>query len=260
MDSRRAVLGEGRLTLGRVVGHAVGMLRFGFRRIAVVALVLFVPPSVLAALVEHALIGVEQDPSALLGLGVIASVGIAATMRLLGPVVFAGYLDEAVGAGYFHGHQRRMADVLRSLPWGRLLIADVVIMGGTAVLAAAFVIPGLGFYMLFGLVGPVLVQERGGLKASFTRTMRLSLTALPLIAILVLVPTLVELVLHEVVFRVLHGAGLGVELVVEWLLAAAVGGSIGVVEVALASELMARNPKSQGKDRPEEPTSAPRSG
>jgi hypothetical protein len=242
MDARSPVLGDGRLTFGRVLGHAAGMLRFGFGRIAVVALILFVPPSILAASVEHALAGFEQDPDALLGLGVIVSVFAAATLRLLGPVVFAGYLDEAVGAGYFHGQQHRMRHILRSLPWGRLLIADVVVLGGTALVATLFVIPGLAFYLLFGLVGPVLVQEGRGLRDSFTRTMRLSLTALPMIAVLVLVPTLFELALHELVFRALHGAGLGVELVAEWLLAALIGGSIGVVEVALASELMARNP------------------
>ncbi len=243
MVARTTTLGEGRLTLGLVVGHAAGMLRFGFRRIAVVALLLFVPPSILAAFVERALVDLEHDPGALLGFGVLASIGIAAALRLLGPVVFAGYLDEAVGAGYFHGHQRRMADVLRSLPWGRLLVADLVVLGATALLTASFVIPGFAFYMLFGLVGPVLVQEGRGLRASFARTFRLSLTALTPIAILVLVPTIFELVLHEVVFRALHGAGLGVELVAEWLLAALIGGTIGVLEVALATELMARNPE-----------------
>jgi hypothetical protein len=232
------------------------MLRIGFRRIALVALILFVPPSLLATFVQHALVEFEQDPSALLGLGVLASVGISATLRLLGPVVFAGYLDEAVGSGYFHGHQHRMADVLRALPWGRLLVADVVVMGGTALLAAAFLVPGLAFYLAFGLVGPVLVQERRGLRASFLRTLRLSLTALPLVAVLVLIPTILELTLHELVFRALHGAGLGIELAVEWLLAALIGGSIGVVEVALATELMARSPEAVAREKVTEAVSA----
>ena len=196
MEARAPVLGEDRLTLGRVVGHAVGMLRFAFRRIAVIALILFVPPSILAAFVEHVLVGFEQDHGAVLGVGVAVSIGAAATLRLLGPVVFAGYLDEAVAAGYFHGRQRSMADVLRSLPWGRLLIADVLVMGGTAFLTATFIIPGLVYYMLVGLVGPVLVQERRGLRASFVRTFRLSVTVLPMIAILVLLPSIVELALH----------------------------------------------------------------
>jgi hypothetical protein len=219
------------------------MLRFGFDRIALVALILFVPPSFLARVVEHSLARLEQDPSALLGLGLVASVAIAAFLRLLGPVVFAGYLDEAVGKGYFHGHQHRMADVLRSLPWGRLLVADLVVVAGSVILAMLFVVPGLAFYLSFGLVGPVLVQERRGLRTSFVRTLRISLTALPLVAMLVLVPTIVELALHELVFRALEGAGLAVELTVEWLLAACIGGSIGVIEVALATELMARNPE-----------------
>ncbi len=242
MELRPPTLGEGPLTLGRVGGHALGMLRSGSRRIVLVALLLFVPPSLLAALVEHVLAGFEREPGALLCLGMLASIGIAAALRLLGPVVFAGYLDEAVGAGYFHGHQHRMADVLRTLPWGRLLVADLVLMGGTVILTASFIIPGFAFYLFFGLVGPVLVQERGGIRASFARTFRLSRTALLPIALLVLLPTIFELALHELVFRALHGAGLGVELLAEWLLAALLGGTIGVLEVALASELMARHP------------------
>jgi hypothetical protein len=246
MEGQARSLGRGPLTPGLVLSHALGMLRFGFRRIALVALLLFVPPSVLAAAVTHTLADFEGDPSGLLGLGLLVSVVISATFRLLGPVVFAGYLDEAVGAGYFYGHQHRFEHVLRSLPWGRLLVADLLVVGGSALAAAAFILPAFAFYMLFGLVGPVLVQERQGLRAAFVRTMRLSLTALPLVALLVLVPTLLELTLHELVFVALHGFGLAVEIVTEWLLAAVIGGSIGVVEVALATELMARNPEPVG--------------
>jgi hypothetical protein len=248
MESHDTGLGEGRLSVGRVLGHAKGMLRIGFRRIVLVALVIFVPPSILAAVFEHTLAGLESDPSALFGLGMLATIVVAATFRLLGPVVFAGYLDEAVGSEYFHGHQRSMAEILRSLPWGRLLVADLVVMGGTVLLTASFVLPGFAFYMLFGLVGPVLVQERRGLRISFIRTFRISLTALLPIALLVLVPTIIELTLHELVFRVLHGAGLGVELLAEWLLAAIIGGGIGVIEVALATELMVRNPQASPTD------------
>jgi hypothetical protein len=248
MGSDLPVLGEGRLTLGRVAGHAAGMLRFGFGRIAVVALILFVPPAFFALLVAHALEGLEQDPDVLFGLGLLVSIGIAATFRLLGPVVFAGYLDEAVGSGYFHGRQHRLRYVLQSLPWTRLLVADLLVVGGSALLATAFLLPGLAFYLLVGLVGPVLVQERRGLRVSFGRTVRLSLTALPLVAVLVLIPTVFELTLHELVFLALHGSSLVIELLAEWLLAAVIGGAIGVLEVALATELMARNPVPAGDD------------
>lgn len=243
MATQRPTLGVGALSFDLVLRHARGMFRAGHRRIALAALVIFVPPPVLATFVERALVVLEHEPGALLGMGVLVSIGVAATLRLLGPVVYAGYIDAAVGEGYFRGHQPGASEVLRSLPWLRLFIADLLVVAGTVLLAAAFVIPGIAFYLLFGLVGPVLVHERRGLVASFARTMRISLTALPAIAVLVLVPTLVELALHEAVFRALEGAELAVVVLVEWLLAALIGGSVGVVEVALASELMARNPE-----------------
>lgn len=53
----------------------------------------------------------------------------------------------------------------------------------------------------------------------------------------------VERGVHEWVHTSLHHHGLLVEVAASWLVSALVGGFVGLVEVALATELMARYPR-----------------
>ena len=75
-----------------------------------------------AARLRHSL---EADPGLLRGLGFVIGLLMVTLIRLFGPVVYAGYLDEAVGHEYFRGHRLRFGAILRTLPWGRLLVADL---------------------------------------------------------------------------------------------------------------------------------------
>ncbi len=186
---------------------------------------------------------VEDQSNLLGGLGAFLALGIAFLFRLLGPVVFAGYLDEAVGSQYFHGRRLRMGEVLRTLPWLALLIADVVVVLGTSVGLALFVVPGIAFYVFFGLVGPVMVQERRGVRDAFERTFRISRTAIYPVIALVVVPLVIEQVIDELAHEAVHDGGIPIQMFVEWIIAAVVGGTVGLLEVALATELMTRNPE-----------------
>lgn len=241
-DSEYLVAGEGSLTYRRVLREARGMFRLGYARVALVAVVLFVPPPLLIAWLDGLRDVLEVDSRLILGLGFVIGLLIATAIRLLGPVVYAGYLDEAVGRQYFHGERIRLREVLRSLPWIRLISADIVLVVGTLIGLALFVIPGIIFMTLFALVGPVIVQEKHGLVDGFRRTYELSRKAWRMIVVLVLGLIAVESVFDEIVHEALHDSGLGVQIAVEWAVAAVVGGIVGLVEVALASELIARNP------------------
>jgi len=103
--------------------------------------------------------------------------------------------------------------------------------------------------VLFALIGPVLVQERRTLLDGFRRTVALSRHALLIITVLVVVPTVLEIGIEEIVHDLAHGSGLGVQVIAEWLVAVLIFAGVGVLEVALAAELMARYPRS----RPELP-------
>ncbi len=230
---------QGPLTIRLILHHAWAMFRLGYLRVALVALILFVPPAVLAVLLE----GITEEQLDLpFGAGVLLAMAIGGLFRLFGPVVFAGYLDEAVGSEYFKGHRQRLPEVLRSLPWVSLLVADVIVVVGASIGLALLVIPGIAFYAAFGLVGPVMVQERRGIRPSFERTLQISRTAIVPVVLLVIVPLAAEQVIHEAAYRAVHEEAAHIRILVEWLVAAIVGGAVGLLEVALATELMARNP------------------
>ena len=170
---------------------------------------------------------------------------IGRIIRLAGPVVYAGYLDEAVGHEYFRGHRLHFRTILRTLPWGRLIVADIVLIVGATIGFALLVVPGLVWLTLFALVGPVIVQERHGLADGFARTLHLSRRAWPMILLLVVALILVELAVHEWVHQTLHHQDFWIEVAASWLVSAVIGGFVGLVEVALATELMARNPRAE---------------
>jgi hypothetical protein len=242
-DARDAIAGEGPLTYGRVLRQAWGMFRRHYGRVAVVALVLFVPPPLLVVVLDGVRESLEADPRLVRGLGYVLGLLFAGMVRLFGPVVYAGYLDEAVGQEYFHGERLRFREVLRSLPWLRLIVADIILVVGTGIGLALLVVPGLIFLTLFALVGPVIVQERHGVIDGFRRTFQLAREAWLMILVLVVALLGAESIIHEIIHEAVHDSSLVVQLGAAWIVAAIIGGIAGLVEVALATELMTRNPQ-----------------
>ena len=239
----RYVAGEGPLTYDRVLREAWGMFRQHYWRVALVALVLFVPPPLLAASLRGLRDLLEADPGLIRGLGLVVGLLAVTLIRLFGPVVYAGYLDEAVGQEYFKGHRLRFGTIVRTLPWGRLLVADLILIGGTTIGLALFVVPGIVWATLFALVGPVIVQERHGLVDGFARTFRLSRGAWRQVLVLVVALIAAELLIHELVHQATHHSDFWIEVTASWLVSALVGGIVGLIEVALATELMVRDPQ-----------------
>jgi len=235
-------LGQGRLTVGRVANDALGMLTLGLGRIAGVAIVFFVLPAVLTAGIE---VYLESEPAhgALELIIVLITVTLAVLLRTLGPIAFSGILDEGVAQEYLRGHHQSMRSVLRRLPWRTLILADIVVSFAVSFGLFFLILPGLVLYGLLGLIGPVVVRERAGLRASLRRTIGLSTTVPVLVTVLVVIPFALEQVIHESIMEgLLHDAQAPIQIIAEWLLAIFLGGTLGLVEVALATELMIRNP------------------
>jgi hypothetical protein len=233
---------QGPLTYGSVLRQALGMFRRHYARVAVVALVLFVPPPLLAAALETVRERLEVDAGLVRGLGYVISLVMVTMVRLFGPVVYAGYLDEAVGHEYYHGRFVSGREVLRTLPWVRLIAAEIILVIGFGIGLTLFVVPGIIVLTLFALVGPVIVQERHGVIDGFRRTYRLSRAAWPMILILVVALLAIESATHELVHETFHHSALWVQIAMSWLVAAVIGGIVGLVEVALATQLMTRTP------------------
>ncbi|MGZ4381456.1 MAG: hypothetical protein ACXVZ3_08550 [Gaiellaceae bacterium] len=187
-----------------------------------------------AAALDTLVAGVLHDKYTLL----VALLTGPLSVSMAGIVLYAGMLDRVVGH-HLHGHERpTIRDALRTLPWGRLLAADALLVAGTTIGAALFVVPGLIFFTLFCLVGPLVNIEGIGVVAAFRRSASLVRGALWPTVFLVTVPTYVEItLLHGVEFAEADHSYL-LAFGVSAVIGATVGAFVGLFEVTLAYELL----------------------
>ena len=100
----------------------------------------------------------------------------ASVVSLLGAVFLSGFLSRLVsetGHGEHDAHGTRIRDVLRSLPWGSLILADLM---ATLIIVAgllALIIPGLVAITLLAVVGPVIEIEHRHAWAGLRRSAHL---------------------------------------------------------------------------------------
>ena len=135
-----------------------------------VALVLFVPLGLLEAWAEHAFELETEDLDA----GQIAALAVAivaqVTTSSLGEVFFAGVVMSAVSES-MEGHERPpLGKLVRALPYGGLIIVDLLFSLGLAFGIVLLIVPGLVFFARYVMAAPLLELERGGVRASFRRS------------------------------------------------------------------------------------------
>jgi hypothetical protein len=221
---------------GAVVRAALTTGRRRFRRVASAALVVF-SVAALVDLLVAALIDWVDDGNAL----VVVATLLLSSFAAIGFTFFAGLLDHTVAEDQHGEPTKSVGAVLRTLPYGRLLLAGVLLAVGAGVLALALLIPGLVFYTYFSLVGPIINMEDRSVRAAFRRSRQLVRSHFKLTFLLVTLPVLFE---QEVVH--------GVELLVDpplWLGflvnvagGALIGSVVALVDVTLAYRLVAAAP------------------
>jgi hypothetical protein len=223
-----------------VLGAALRVYRHRFGLVAGSALVVFGISAGIDVLFDVANDVVGDYP------GLLAPLLLVAGVATFGTTFFAGLLDRIVGEEE-RGHPRRsLREVIRTLPYWRLIGADVLLSLGAVVALLLLVVPGLIFYTFFSLVGPAVVMEDRGVFDGFRRSMRLVRGHFWLTLLLVTVPILVEEdVVHGIVALV-GDASPFLVFVVNALAGAAVGSIVALVEVMLASRLAMRKPEPVG--------------
>jgi hypothetical protein len=138
--------------------------------------------TVLAELAADHLLGRADLATAL------ASSLSTSTVSLLGAVFLSGFLGRLVSTTEHgdtkhgdtkHGeteqdaHRTRIRDVLRSLPWGSLILADLLVTLIILVGLLALVVPGLIAVTLLAVVGPVIEIEGRSVLAGLRRSAHL---------------------------------------------------------------------------------------
>lgn len=255
--------GTGPLRARLVLHHARGMWRARTGRIAGAAFVFFVPPAFLYFGSEQVRDAYQDSGGAPRYLMLAALIAVASLVRFLGTIFFAGFLDLAIGDDYFRGERRTLRGVLRDLPWRPLLGVDVVVNLVASLALLFFVLPGIAVYTAFGLVGPVVVQERRGTWSALRRTVRITRPHWVMVLALVVIPLGIEHAVAELVRELVESDGLLAVVFTEWLIAVTLLAVVGVVEVSLATELMARTPEPESDGRPTSPAASvptPRGG
>jgi hypothetical protein len=225
-----------------VLVAALGTYRRRFGMIAGAALVVFGISASVDVLADALADQVGDQP------GLVAVVLMVAGLAIFGTEFFAGLMDRVVGEEE-RGHPRQpLRQILRTLPYGRLIAVDVLLVLGTAVLSFALLVPGIVFFTYYSFVGPAVVMEDRKVFSAFRRSARLVRGHFWLTFLLVTLPIMLEEnVVHGLV-EAFDNLGLLAVFVVNALAGAAVGSIVAVVEVTLAHRLAMRKPEPAGAE------------
>jgi hypothetical protein len=139
-----------------------------------VAIVLFVPLGLIEAWAEHAFEIEAEDLNAAEVAGLIGAVVAQVATSSLGEVFYAGVVMSAVSES-MEGHRRPpIKRLLRTLPYGGLIVVDILFSLGLAFGLVLLVVPGLIFFARYVLAAPLLELEHSGVRAAFRRSRELA--------------------------------------------------------------------------------------
>ena len=220
-----------------VVGAALRTYRQRFWRVAGTAFVVFGIVAAVDALAT--VLVIDRHVSRPVG-AAIASFA-ASVFATVGVVVYAGILDKVVGA-HMHGHpDLNIREIWTVLPLRRLVAADVVLVVAMLVGLALFVVPGVIIFTMWSLVGPVITIEDQSVRGALRRSWRLVRPYFWLTLCLVTLPLQVEqAVLHWIDYTRIFEHPFLPAFLLNGLLGMVIGSIVGLVEVVLAYELIAR--------------------
>lgn len=156
----------------------------------------------------------------------------------LGLTFYSGMLERMVGAVERNEVPQPVGEVLRTLPWFRLLMADVVLLVVGSVAALLVVLPGLVLDTLFALVGPLINLLGCTVRQAFRRSVLLVWPHFVLVFCFIAIPLALE---HEVLVLVherLPHEALGIVFLSTFVVSTVFGIGLGLTEVSLAERLV----------------------
>jgi hypothetical protein len=163
-----------RLRPARVAAEVLRIYAARWQLLIGVGLIIFVPiglVEVLDDLAQEPLADEEGVSGVRLALLLVAGSAHAVT-SLLGEVLYSGVVA-AIVLAYRGGKRSAFAEVARSLPYARLIGADLLFVLIVALGTIALIVPGLIALTWFALIGPVIKMEGSGAVACFRRSREL---------------------------------------------------------------------------------------
>jgi len=118
----------------------------------------------------------------------ISAALVATGVSLLGTVLLSGFVCSLIGAVEHRSERRTLADTVRSMPWTRLVVADILVTVTVIIGLVLFVLPGLVALTLLAIVGPVMEIEHRHVLSAFHRSAHLVRQHVGLVLLLGTVP------------------------------------------------------------------------
>jgi hypothetical protein len=156
----------------------------------------------------------------------------------LGLTFYSGMLERMVGAVERNERPQPIGQVLRTLPWLRLFLADILLLVIGGVAALLFVLPGLVVDTVFALVGPLINLLGCTVRQAFRRSVLLVWPHFALVFCFVAIPLAVE---HEVLVLVhdlVPHEAVGLVFLSTFVVGTVFGIGLGLSEVSLAERLV----------------------
>jgi hypothetical protein len=206
--------------------------RFAWRTIVPLALLVFIPAGLLQ---EGARALFEAHVGNLLLRQVIVLL-VAGGAGVVGYFFFSALLTHVVLAAR-RGHELRVGRLLRTVPYGRLVVDDSIVTAGTFVGLQLFVLPGVWVGTRFGLACPVLEIEDTSVRTSLRRSHELTRGAFWLTFAVILIPLIANEALHALGPDLIPGGHEGVSHLAGALAGALLikpFGALALAELALA--------------------------
>ena len=156
----------------------------------------------------------------------------------LGLTFYSGMLERLVGSVERNEPAQPVATVLRTLPWGRLLVADVILTVIGALAAALLFVPGLIIDTLFALVGPLINLLDASIPEALRRSVKVVLPHFVLVFCFIALPLAIEHELLVFVADLIPNEKIFLVFLSNFVLGDLCGMALGLMEVTLAERLV----------------------
>lgn len=179
------------LPLGRMYAEAWDTFRSSFARVVGIAILIFVPATLLNAVARH--IHSDIDGTTWSGAGLALTVAVVTTVAsTIGSSFYAGLVDFTVHA-HRHGETHPpLRTIARRLPYWRMFGVSVAVGAISAVGFILFIVPGFLALTLLSIAGPLLVMEGLTVRGALRRSAQLTRPQFWRVVVVVVLPTFLE--------------------------------------------------------------------